>query len=71
MNYPVLVLHSPDDEIMPFRLGRKVYESANQPKNFVHMRGDHNNGFLQSQPEYEQEIAGWLKMIPNPMQAPV
>ena len=25
VNYPVLVLHSPEDEIMPFHLGRKVY----------------------------------------------
>jgi len=63
VNYPVLVLHSPDDEIMPFHLGRKVYESANQPKHFVYMRGDHNNGFLQSQPEYQQQLDRWLKNL--------
>ena len=63
VNYPVLVLHSPDDEIMPFHLGRKVYESANQPKQFVRMRGDHNTGFFLSQPEYEQELARWLQQI--------
>ncbi|NNL07465.1 MAG: alpha/beta fold hydrolase [Gammaproteobacteria bacterium] len=60
INYPVLVLHSPDDEIMPFHLGEKVYRSANQPKQFVRMRGDHNNGFYLSQPEYEQAIGDWL-----------
>ena len=63
VNYPVLVLHSPDDEIMPFHLGWKVYELANQPKHFVHMRGDHNNGFLQSQPEYQQQLDHWLKNL--------
>lgn len=63
VNCPVLVLHSPDDEIMPYRLGRKVYESANQPKQFVRMRGDHNTGFFLSQPEYEQEMARWLRAI--------
>ena len=61
VNYPVLVLHSPDDEIMPFRLGEKVYESANQPKHFVRMRGDHNSGFYFSQPEYEQAIGKWIE----------
>lgn len=65
VDYPVLVLHSPDDEIMPFRLGEKVYESANQPKHFVRMRGDHNSGFYLSQPEYEQELANWLKTLEN------
>ncbi|GMR21148.1 MAG: alpha/beta hydrolase [Gammaproteobacteria bacterium] len=63
VNYPVLVLHSPDDEIMPFHLGEKIFQSAHEPKRFVRMQGDHNNGFLQSQPEYEQEFNSWLKTI--------
>ena len=63
VNYPVLVLHSPEDEIMPFHLGEKVYDVANQPKHFVRMRGDHNNGFLLSQPEYQQELDRWLKAL--------
>jgi fermentation-respiration switch protein FrsA (DUF1100 family) len=63
VNYPVLVLHSPDDEIMPFHLGEKVFQSAHQPKHFVRMQGDHNNGFQQSQPGYEQELDNWLKAI--------
>lgn len=63
VNYPVLVLHSPEDEIMPFHLGRKVYASANQPKQFVHMRGDHNSGFYLSQPEYEREMGSWLESV--------
>ena len=61
VDYPVLVLHSPDDELIPFHLGEKIYQSAHEPKHFIRMRGDHNNGFLESQPEYEQEIDRWLK----------
>ncbi len=63
INVPVLVLHSPDDEIMPFQLGKKVFESAHQPKQFIRMRGDHNNGFYQSQPEYEQQLSKWIKTL--------
>lgn len=66
VNYPVLVLHSPEDEIMPFALGEKVFRSAHEPKRFVTMQGGHNTGFLQSQPGYAQEIADWLKSIKQP-----
>lgn len=57
---PVLVLHSPEDEIMPYRLGEKVYAAAREPKRFVALRGDHNGGFLLSQPQYEQALADFL-----------
>ncbi|HEX9627963.1 MAG TPA: alpha/beta hydrolase [Acidiferrobacterales bacterium] len=57
---PVLVLHSPDDEIMPFALGERVFQAARAPKDFVRLRGDHNSGFLASQPEYTRALAGFL-----------
>ncbi len=63
VRYPVLVLHSPDDEIMPFHLGEKVYQAANQPKRFVRLRGDHNNGFVLSQPDYQQQLDDWLQTL--------
>ena len=63
VNYPVLVLHSPDDEIMPFKLGEKIYQVANQPKRFVKMKGDHNYGFILSQPGYEGAIKEWLASL--------
>ncbi|MEJ2455133.1 MAG: alpha/beta hydrolase [Candidatus Thiodiazotropha sp.] len=58
---PLLVMHSPDDEIMPYELGRKVFAAANEPKQFWQMRGDHNSGFLLSQPGYEQALATFLE----------
>ncbi|MBU1193157.1 MAG: alpha/beta hydrolase [Gammaproteobacteria bacterium] len=67
VNYPVLVLHSPDDEIMPYRLGEKVYAAAREPKQFVALHGDHNSGFLLSQPEYEQALRSFLaRSLPDP-----
>jgi fermentation-respiration switch protein FrsA (DUF1100 family) len=57
---PVLVLHSPDDEMIPFRLGERVYEAANEPRAFVRLAGDHNTGFLMSQPDYERAIDRFL-----------
>lgn len=59
---PVLVLHSPDDEIIPFRLGEKVFQAANEPKSFVKMRGDHNSGILMSQPDYERALGAFVSL---------
>jgi len=43
---PKLVIHSPDDEIVPFEHGRALFEKAVQPKEFLKIRGGHNEGFL-------------------------
>jgi fermentation-respiration switch protein FrsA (DUF1100 family) len=57
---PLLVLHSAEDDIIPFYLGEKVYQAGSEPKVFVKMQGDHNGGFLQSQPHYEQELGRFI-----------
>jgi fermentation-respiration switch protein FrsA (DUF1100 family) len=38
---PILFLHSPDDTIIPFREGRRLFEAARPPKTFVEIRGGH------------------------------
>ena len=58
----MLVLHSPDDKIIPFRLGEKVFQAANEPKSFVKMRGDHNSGILMSQPDYERALGAFVSL---------
>jgi fermentation-respiration switch protein FrsA (DUF1100 family) len=56
----LLMLHSPDDEIIPYRLGEKLFQAANEPKQFVKLKGDHNNGFMLSQPKYEQALSKFI-----------
>ncbi len=63
---PVLVLHSPQDEIVPYRLGRKVYEAAQSPKAFGELRGDHNGGFVASQPQYEEMLRRFVEAWMGP-----
>jgi hypothetical protein len=33
--------------------GSKLYDAAHEPKEFLEIRGSHNDGFLQSGKEYE------------------
>ncbi|HUT32053.1 MAG TPA: alpha/beta hydrolase, partial [Planctomycetota bacterium] len=41
---PVLVAHGSRDEIVPYALGRKLFEAANEPKEFLEISGSHNDG---------------------------
>jgi fermentation-respiration switch protein FrsA (DUF1100 family) len=60
---PVLVLHSRDDEIVPYALGRRLFEAAPGPKSFVELIGDHNSGFLATQPDYERSLAAFIARL--------
>ncbi|MBN1256511.1 MAG: alpha/beta hydrolase [Planctomycetes bacterium] len=49
---PVLVIHSQEDEIIPYEHGIKLFAAANGPKTLVTIFGDHNGGFVQSGNKY-------------------
>ena len=58
---PTLVIHSPQDEITPFALGRRVFEQANEPKAFLEISGDHNTGFLLSGARYTDGLRKFIE----------
>jgi len=39
---PVLVAHSPQDEMVPYDMGRALFEAAPEPKVFIELSGGHN-----------------------------
>ena len=43
---PVLVAHSPGDEIVPFSHGEALYQAASEPKAMLRLAGGHNDGFI-------------------------
>jgi fermentation-respiration switch protein FrsA (DUF1100 family) len=58
---PVLILHSPQDEIVPFAMGRQLFNAAPPPKQFLELTGDHNDGYADSGDIYLRGIAAFLK----------
>jgi uncharacterized protein len=42
---PLLIIHSSDDEIIPFTHGEKLFAAANKPKTFYKAQGSHHSGF--------------------------
>ena len=57
---PVLVVHSRDDEIIPFRHGQALYAAAREPKQFLELRGGHNDGFLVTGRVYTRKLDEFL-----------
>jgi len=53
---PILVVHSRDDEIMPFNHGQRLFEVAREPKRFLEITGTHNQGFIMSGERYEEGL---------------
>lgn len=43
---PLLVFHSPSDEVVPFTQGKALYKAAQVPKYFVRSAGQHNYTFF-------------------------
>lgn len=60
---PVLLIHSKNDEVVPFEFGSELYEAANEPKEFVEILGSHNDGFLVSGEVYKDAWSKWLKFL--------
>jgi len=56
INCPVLIVHSRDDEIMPFSHGRQLFEIARAPKQFLEISGTHNEGFTTSGKRYKDGL---------------
>jgi len=57
---PVLIVHSPDDEIIPFRHGEALFAAAPGPKELLRLHGGHNEGFLLSGAAYTRGLDGFL-----------
>ncbi|MBI5556557.1 MAG: alpha/beta hydrolase [Deltaproteobacteria bacterium] len=62
---PLLIVHSPDDEIVPFSHGHRLFAAATEPKSFLRISGTHNAGFLQSGREYETGLEDFLNNNPS------
>ena len=58
---PVLVMHSPEDEVVPYLLGQKVFEAAHEPKYFLSLAGSHGEVIMASDDYYRHQIEQFVK----------
>ncbi|MDZ7790842.1 MAG: alpha/beta hydrolase [Xanthomonadales bacterium] len=60
---PVLVVHSSDDEIIPFAHGRRLHGIAGERSTLLEIRGGHNTGFLDSRERYREGLEKFIGRI--------
>ena len=58
---PIMVLHGDSDEIVPFEMGREVFETAPEPKRFYIIRGaGHNDTYAAGGASYLDALGSFL-----------
>ena len=57
---PVLVVHGKYDEVIPFHHGEAIYGLLKGPKQFLEIRGGHNDGYDISVEEYRETMEGFV-----------
>ncbi len=58
---PVLIVHSPDDEIVPYSHVEGLKAAAPGPVEHLALRGGHNTGFLETGEDYVAGLDGFLR----------
>jgi uncharacterized protein len=58
-----LIIHSIDDEIVPFSQGERLFAAAGEPKRFLRIRGGHNTAFWDSMKEYKEGIKSFAESL--------
>ena len=61
---PVLIIHSKADKTIPVHHGIKLFDAANEPKEFLEIEGDHYDGFLTTGQRYIDSIENFIKNMP-------
>lgn len=62
---PVLVIHSRDDELIPYAHGEALFAAAPATKALVTIGGGHNDGFWVSREAYVKGLREFLEALPR------
>jgi hypothetical protein len=57
---PLMIIHSRRDTLIGFHHGERLFEAASEPKTFLEISGDHNDGFVVSMDRY---LPAWEKFL--------
>jgi len=60
---PLLQSHGDADSIIPFKLGQRLFEAANEPKHFITLQGFDHNDFQPS--TYYDQLTDFIDQLPD------
>jgi fermentation-respiration switch protein FrsA (DUF1100 family) len=60
---PLLIFHGTDDQVVPYRQGRMLYDAAEEPKELVTIPGGHHtDAFTRPEPVYRQRLVEFYRL---------
>jgi uncharacterized protein len=67
---PILIIHSIDDEVIPYKYGQELFKAAPEPKSFLEVEGRHDETYIVSRYKYRDGISAfinslWLEPVAN------
>jgi len=57
---PVLIIHSSEDDYIPFSHAIKLYNAANEPRQFLEIKGKHDDNYIKSEEIYIEGIRSFI-----------
>lgn len=60
LGVPLLVIHSPEDDLIPFEHGQRLFEAAGEPKRFLATSGRHNDWGFSQRAEWKNLVREFL-----------
>jgi hypothetical protein len=65
LGVPLLVIHSPHDEIVPFTHAERLFTAAREPKRLLSTEGGHNDGGFLRRAAWIAEVGSFLETLPS------
>jgi uncharacterized protein len=63
LRMPLLVIHGRDDHTIPIAFGRRLFDAAPGPKQFLEVPGGHDDAYAVDAPAYESGIRRFLTTL--------
>jgi fermentation-respiration switch protein FrsA (DUF1100 family) len=60
IHMPVMVIHSRQDDLIPYAHGQTLYDTARPPKRFLALNGSHNHGIRSNAGRYRQALDAFI-----------
>jgi fermentation-respiration switch protein FrsA (DUF1100 family) len=58
---PVFIAHSREDDVIPYSHARALFGAASEPKQFLELKGGHNDGFVFVREEWVAQLGAFLE----------
>lgn len=61
IHMPLMVIHSREDDLIPFSQGQTLYNAGHEPKRLVELNGSHNDGILANAGRYRRGLEDFIR----------